>query len=81
VRKISPPPEFDPRTVQPLGNRYTDNTTRPTKFDMRTEYLQEKKILRNLGWEIELSLHNTTTTTTTTSSSRSSSRSSSSSSV
>jgi hypothetical protein len=24
VRKISPPPGFDPRTVQPLANRYTD---------------------------------------------------------
>jgi hypothetical protein len=24
VRKISPPPEFDPRTVQPLASRCTD---------------------------------------------------------
>jgi len=24
VRKISPPPEFDPRTVQPVAGRYTD---------------------------------------------------------
>jgi hypothetical protein len=24
VRKISPPPGFDPRTVQPVGSRYTD---------------------------------------------------------
>jgi hypothetical protein len=24
VRKISPPPGFDPRTVQPIGSRYTD---------------------------------------------------------
>ena len=24
VRKISPPPRFDPRTVQPVGSRYTD---------------------------------------------------------
>ena len=23
VRKISPPPEFDPRTVQPVASRYT----------------------------------------------------------
>ena len=30
VRKISPPPEFDPRTVQPVGSRYTDYITRPT---------------------------------------------------
>ena len=24
VRKISPPPGFDPRTVQPIASRYTD---------------------------------------------------------
>jgi hypothetical protein len=24
VRKISPPPEFDPRTVQPVASLYTD---------------------------------------------------------
>ena len=24
VRKISPPPEFDPRTVQSVASRYTD---------------------------------------------------------
>ena len=24
VRKISPPPEFDPRTVQPVASHYTD---------------------------------------------------------
>jgi hypothetical protein len=30
VLKISPPPGFDPRTVQPVGSRYTDYATRPT---------------------------------------------------
>jgi hypothetical protein len=30
VRKISPPPEFDPRTVQPVASRYTDYANRPT---------------------------------------------------
>ena len=30
VRNISPPPGFDPRTVQPVANRYTDYATRPT---------------------------------------------------
>ena len=25
------PPEFDPRTVQPAGSRYTDYTTRPAQ--------------------------------------------------
>jgi len=26
VRKISPPPGFDPRTVQPVASRYTDSS-------------------------------------------------------
>jgi hypothetical protein len=30
VRKISPPLAFDPRTVHPVGSRYTDYATRPT---------------------------------------------------
>ena len=30
ARKTSPPPGFDPRTVQPVASRYTDYTTRPT---------------------------------------------------
>ena len=30
VRKISPPPGFDSRTVQPVASRYTDFATRPT---------------------------------------------------
>ena len=30
VRKISPPLGFDPRTVQPVASRYTDNATRST---------------------------------------------------
>ena len=29
VRKISPPPGFDPRTVQPVASRYTDYAIRP----------------------------------------------------
>ena len=29
VRKISSPPGFDPRTVQPVASRYTDYATRP----------------------------------------------------
>ena len=31
VRKISPTPGFDPRTVQPVGSHYTDWATGPTK--------------------------------------------------
>jgi hypothetical protein len=30
VQKISPPPGFDLRTIQPVASRYTDNATRPT---------------------------------------------------
>jgi hypothetical protein len=30
VRKISPPPGFDPPTLQPVGSGYTDYATRPT---------------------------------------------------
>ena len=30
VRKISPPSEFDPQTVQPVASRYTDYATRLT---------------------------------------------------
>ena len=29
VRKISPPPGFDPQTVQPVASRYTDYATWP----------------------------------------------------
>ena len=33
VREISPPPGFDPRTVQAVASRYTDYVTRPTFFE------------------------------------------------
>jgi len=39
VRKISPPPGFDPRTVQPVASRYTDWATRPTSSNIRCSYL------------------------------------------
>ena len=29
MRKISPPPGFDPQTIQPVARRYTDYATRP----------------------------------------------------
>ena len=31
AEKSRPPPGFDPRTVQPVANRYTDYATWPTK--------------------------------------------------
>jgi len=39
VRKISPPPGFDPRTVKPVGSRYTDYNTRPGACERRTRTL------------------------------------------
>ena len=37
VRKISLLPGFDPRTVQPVANRYTDYATRPTHNQYKTQ--------------------------------------------
>jgi len=33
VQKISHPPGFVPRTVQPVASRYTDYATRPTEIN------------------------------------------------
>jgi hypothetical protein len=35
VWKILPPPEFDPRTVQPIPGRYTDYANQPTQCGVR----------------------------------------------
>ena len=35
ARKVSPPPGFDPRTVQPVASSYTDYATRPTPHESR----------------------------------------------
>ena len=32
AENLAPPPGFDPRTIQPVGSRYTDYTTRPTEI-------------------------------------------------
>jgi hypothetical protein len=51
VRKISPPPRFDPRTVQPVASRYADLTTGPTKHEyhalnsIRTKLRNHKAII------------------------------------
>jgi hypothetical protein len=37
VRKISPPPGFDPRTVQPIASHYTDCTTGPYPLHSTTQ--------------------------------------------
>ena len=46
VWKISPPPGFDPRTVQPVASRYTDYATRLTGFYNRVQ----KCLLRGTDW-------------------------------
>jgi len=48
VRKISPPPGFDPRTVQPLANRYTGSHKK-----MRSPYFCG----RRHSWSFSPSLH------------------------
>ena len=47
VRKISPPPRFDPRTVQPIASRYTDYATRPTSAGWEDDI---KMDLQEVGW-------------------------------
>jgi hypothetical protein len=53
VRKISPRPGFDPRTVQPVVSRYTDYATRPTSWagnctkDL-TEFVMPRKQINSL---------------------------------
>jgi hypothetical protein len=40
--KSRPPPRFDPRTVQPVGSRYTDYATRPIFFTCALEFLASR---------------------------------------
>jgi len=42
VRKISPPPGFDHRTVQPVAGRFTDYATGPTVAIGDPLYLVER---------------------------------------
>jgi hypothetical protein len=44
VRKISPLPGFDPRTVQPVVSRYTDWATRPTQWNCTDIVLQLQNV-------------------------------------
>jgi hypothetical protein len=43
VRKISPPPGFDPRTVQPVDSRYTVWATQPLR--LLCQNINNKKII------------------------------------
>jgi hypothetical protein len=40
VQKISPPPGFDPRTVQHVASRYTDYATQPTSWSEVEKYFR-----------------------------------------
>ena len=42
------PPGFDPRTVQPVGSRYTDYTTQPWCVIMHTKIKEQNSLLRRL---------------------------------
>ena len=53
VRKISPPPGFDPRTVQPVASRYTDYATRAAVGTKAFIYLDDIVI-----WGATLEGHN-----------------------
>ena len=52
VRKISPPPGFDPRTVQPVASRYNDYATRPTNSWSDGIKFLSKQILIIVTWLI-----------------------------
>jgi hypothetical protein len=51
VRKISPPPGFDPRTVQPVASRYTDCVIRPTNNILLS--LRNKTIVGGLFCDLQ----------------------------
>ena len=64
VRKISPPPRFEPRTFQPLASRYTDWATGPTyiicEYDLKFEasqqiFLEYQRVIWNATKEIQRS--------------------------
>jgi len=37
MQKVSPPPEFDPRTVQPVASRYPANILRKQTYNIMEE--------------------------------------------
>jgi hypothetical protein len=46
--KSSPPPGFDPRTVQPVASHYTDCATQPTLTAEFCKRQQRNRIVRNV---------------------------------
>ena len=64
VRKILPPPGFDPRTVQPVATRYTDwaiaahksYTQLPKLLCIYSTYIIYKRVMRPVDCGLELML-------------------------
>jgi hypothetical protein len=54
VRKISPSPVFDPRTVQPIASRYTDYATRPIDYSTLLTFFE---FVQCVGWYKWCELH------------------------
>jgi len=44
VQKISPPPGFDPSTVQPVASHYTDYATRSASTIKEGEYWKKPRV-------------------------------------
>jgi hypothetical protein len=63
VRKISPPPGFDARTVHPVASRHTDYVTRPTNFIIYLHAI--RTTIFNYLYIILTSVFNSTTARTT----------------
>ena len=58
VRKISPPPGFDPRTVQPVGSRCTDWGIPVHTFSIRHKRTAQNALL----FELRFQFYNTIST-------------------
>jgi hypothetical protein len=56
VRKISPPPGFDPRIVQPVASRYTDWATQPTKIGLNNNLITNSSYTKFLGFMMDFTL-------------------------
>ena len=52
VRKISPPPGFDPRTVRPVASRY-GNWTIPAHPEVQWHQVNVRILSTRTGWEFE----------------------------
>ena len=57
ARKISPPPGFDPRAIQPVASRYTDWATRPTSLLIGGLELLNKYDWTGNTWYLNVLLH------------------------